>query len=160
MTSERAPQLRSCSPTGSLVLLAIIYLAFVSLGLPDGVFGVAWPAMRAGLEAPLEAAGRLGRSVAVHESMPYALYAFLRHPGSYENCLFCAVMSGGDRDTLGAMACAISGAYLGVEAIPWFWLDKLERRRQIEELALKLARMKVGPVSGLPDEDEERREQE
>ena len=37
-------------------LLAIIYLAFISLGLPDSVFGVAWPAMRLGLEQPLAAA--------------------------------------------------------------------------------------------------------
>ena len=29
---------------------------------------------------PADAAKRLGRSVAVHESMPFAIYAFLRHP--------------------------------------------------------------------------------
>ena len=39
------------------VLLAVIYLAFISLGLPDGVLGVAWPAMRGGFGEPLEAAG-------------------------------------------------------------------------------------------------------
>lgn len=38
-------------------LLAVIYLAFISLGLPDGVLGVAWPAMRVGLDQPLAAAG-------------------------------------------------------------------------------------------------------
>lgn len=38
-------------------LLAIIYLAFISLGLPDGVLGVAWPAMRLALDQPLAAAG-------------------------------------------------------------------------------------------------------
>lgn len=38
----------------SLVLLAIIYLAFISLGLPDGVLGVAWPTMRVGFGMPLE----------------------------------------------------------------------------------------------------------
>lgn len=41
----------------SRVLLAVIYLAFVSLGLPDSVLGVAWPDMRRSLGAPLEAAG-------------------------------------------------------------------------------------------------------
>lgn len=40
-----------------LVLLTIIYLAFVSLGLPDGVLGLAWPAMRISLAQPLEALG-------------------------------------------------------------------------------------------------------
>ena len=38
-------------------LIPVIYLAFISLGLPDSVLGVAWPAMRASLGAPLEAAG-------------------------------------------------------------------------------------------------------
>jgi poly(ADP-ribose) glycohydrolase ARH3 len=88
-----------------------------------------------------EAAERLGRSVAVHESLPFALYAFLRHPKSFEECLFCAILNGGDRDTLGAMACAVSGAYLGVEAIPQTWREKLENRQYVEGLALKLAQM-------------------
>ncbi len=40
-----------------IILLIVIYLAFVSLGLPDGVFGLAWPGMRASLGQPLEALG-------------------------------------------------------------------------------------------------------
>lgn len=40
-----------------LALIVVIYLAFVSLGLPDGVLGLAWPAMRASLAQPLEALG-------------------------------------------------------------------------------------------------------
>jgi len=87
---------------------------------------------------PAEAARQLGQSVAVHESMPFAVYAFLRHPGSFEACLFCAILHGGDRDTLGAMACAISGAYLGIEAIPQAWREKSENRQTIETLALQL----------------------
>jgi len=39
------------------ILLGIIYFAFISLGLPDSVLGVAWPAMRASLAQPIEAAG-------------------------------------------------------------------------------------------------------
>ncbi len=90
---------------------------------------------------PPEAARRLGRTVAVHQSLPFALYAFLRHPQSFENCLMCAVLHGGDRDTLGAMACAVSGAYLGAEAIPREWREKLENRAHVEELALGLWEM-------------------
>jgi poly(ADP-ribose) glycohydrolase ARH3 len=89
---------------------------------------------------PAAAASVLGRSVAVHESMPYAIYSFLRHPDSFEECLFCAVLNGGDRDTLGAMACAISGAYLGAAAIPQEWARKLENRSSIEALAESLLR--------------------
>jgi poly(ADP-ribose) glycohydrolase ARH3 len=88
---------------------------------------------------PLEAAYVLGQTVAAHESVPFALYAFLRHPTSFEDCLFCACLHGGDRDTLGAMACAVCGAYLGASAIPAGWRARLENREQIEGLAIQLA---------------------
>ena len=89
---------------------------------------------------PGQAAVKLGRGVAVQESMPFALYAFLRHPHSFEECLYCAVLNGGDRDTLGAMAGAVSGAYLGERALPKTWLEKLENEKQIRRLAVKLLR--------------------
>ena len=41
------------------VLLGTIYLAFISLGLPDSVLGVAWPTMRSSLGQPLESAGMI-----------------------------------------------------------------------------------------------------
>lgn len=88
---------------------------------------------------PDDAAGRIGRTVSVHESMPFAVYSFLRYPQSFEETLFCAALHGGDRDTLGAMACAISGAYLGIDAIPEPWTNKLENRAKIEYLAFALA---------------------
>jgi poly(ADP-ribose) glycohydrolase ARH3 len=91
--------------------------------------------------SPMRAAQQIGRSVTAHESLPFSIYSFLLYPRSFENCLFCSILNGGDRDTLGAMACAISGAYLGVEALPRPWLKKLERRAHIEELALKLEEM-------------------
>lgn len=90
--------------------------------------------------SPDVAARRLGRTVAVHESMPYAVYSFLREPQSFEKCIFCAIFHGGDRDTLGAMAGAVSGAYLGVDAIPQAWREKLENRGYIEKLASALAK--------------------
>ena len=40
-----------------ILLLAVIYLAFVSLGLPDSVLGSAWPAMYGSFSVPLSAAG-------------------------------------------------------------------------------------------------------
>ena len=89
--------------------------------------------------SPSQAICLLGRSVAVHESVPFALFSFLRHPKSFTECLYCAILNGGDRDTLGAMACAISGSYLGIEAIPSVWMDKLENRCYIETLALNLS---------------------
>lgn len=40
-------------------LLAIIYLSFVSLGLPDGLLGAAWPAMHSDLGAAVSLAGTI-----------------------------------------------------------------------------------------------------
>jgi fucose permease len=45
------------SPSAFLVGLA--YAAFVSLGLPDGLTGVAWPSIRAAFDLPLDALGAL-----------------------------------------------------------------------------------------------------
>jgi fucose permease len=42
-------------PRASLLLLA--YLAFVSLGLPDGLLGVGWPSIRSDFGVPTEAVG-------------------------------------------------------------------------------------------------------
>lgn len=40
-----------------LLLLAVIYLAFISLGLPDSLLGAAWPTIRAELDIPLSYMG-------------------------------------------------------------------------------------------------------
>ena len=45
--------------SGRVLLLGLIYLAFISLGLPDSVLGVAWPAMRGEFGRSLEDAGLL-----------------------------------------------------------------------------------------------------
>lgn len=48
----------------SVALLIIIYLSFISLGLPDSLLGSAWPAMYQGLGAPLSSAGVVSMIVA------------------------------------------------------------------------------------------------
>lgn len=92
---------------------------------------------------PDRAADSIGRTVTVQESMPFAVYSFLRHPESFEDCLSCAILNGGDRDTLGAMACSVSGACLGVDSIPSAWLEKLENHALLEQLASGLAEMEL-----------------
>ena len=56
-------------PLAHLALLSIIYLAFVSLGLPDGVLGVAWTAMRLDLHQPLAAVGLLTITLTVSSGL-------------------------------------------------------------------------------------------
>lgn len=48
----------------TLLLLVIIYLAFISLGLPDSVLGAAWPVMQQDLGVPLGTAGTLFMTIA------------------------------------------------------------------------------------------------
>jgi len=86
----------------------------------------------------LRVARELGNGIEAHNSVPAAIYSFLRRPDSFEECVLYAVSLGGDTDTIGAMAGAISGAYHGVEAIPDEWKSRLEAREYIEKLAEKL----------------------
>ena len=46
------------------LLLGIIYLSFISLGLPDGLLGAAWPTMCLELEVPVSYAGMISITIA------------------------------------------------------------------------------------------------
>ncbi|HEX2983883.1 MAG TPA: MFS transporter, partial [Ignavibacteriales bacterium] len=46
------------------IILVIIYLAFISLGLPDSLLGAGWPLMRREFGQPLEAAGLISFIIA------------------------------------------------------------------------------------------------
>ena len=59
-----------------------------------------------------------GISPFVTGSVLWSLYAFLRTPEDYWATICTAIAVGGDVDTTAAMAGAISGAYLGLEAVP------------------------------------------
>ena len=43
----------------SLTLLVLVFVGFISLGLPDGLLGVAWPSIRQTFGLPLDALGAL-----------------------------------------------------------------------------------------------------
>lgn len=45
------------------LLLAVIYLSFISLGLPDSLLGAAWPTMSTTLNAPLSWAGGISMTI-------------------------------------------------------------------------------------------------
>ena len=85
----------------------------------------------------------LGHGIEAFNSVPTAIYSFLSHPNSFEEAVIYAISLGGDTDTIGAMTGAISGAYLGIEAIPSKWQERLENRDYIAELADRLWRIKT-----------------
>lgn len=74
----------------------------------------------------------------VMETVPGALFAFLRSPYDFEETVLAAVNAGGDTDSLGAIAGAVSGAFNGATGIPEVLKDGVEGREYLERLATKL----------------------
>ena len=66
-----------------------------------------------------------GISPFVTTSVLWSLYSFLRSPEDYWETVRTAIVVGGDVDTTAAMAGAISGAYLGLDAIPERWARRV-----------------------------------
>jgi len=92
-----------------LILIALSFIAFISLGLPDGLLGVAWPTMRAGFNQPLDALGLL----LVSTTAGYMISGF-----------FSGVIS--RRLGIGrllAFSCAATGlSLLGFTLVPYWWM--------------------------------------
>ena len=69
-----------------------------------------------------------GVSSYVVTSVLWSLYCFLRTPRDYLETIYTAIAAGGDVDTTAAMAGAISGAHLGLSALPAPWTPHLTDR--------------------------------
>ena len=57
----------------------------------------------------------------VTQSVLWSLFAFAQAPDDYREAIAIAMLGGGDVDTTAAMTGALSGARLGLEAIPRQW---------------------------------------
>jgi len=91
----------------------------------------------------IEVVKELGNGVESFNSVPTAIYSYLRFQDPMESIRF-AVSLGGDRDTIGCMAGAIAGAHRGLAKIPVNLLNRLENAELIEELAERLHELKTG----------------
>lgn len=67
-----------------------------------------------------------GNGIAATDSVVTAIAAFGLTPNDFGATIANVILLGGDTDTIAAMAGAISGAYLGIGAIPQHLLDYLE----------------------------------
>ena len=84
-----------------------------------------------------------GNGLEAHRSVTTAIRLFVDNPNDYTAVISSAIGCGNDVDTIAAMSGAISGAYLGITAVPQNLLDMLENdhsegRTFIEQLALNL----------------------
>ena len=90
---------------------------------------------------PREALGYLYGGAFVLESLPSALYCFLRSPNDVEQTLLLAANAGYDTDTIAAMAGTLGGALGGVKALPKRLLPELEYRDELTALGVALHRL-------------------
>lgn len=61
----------------TILLLIIIYLAFISLGLPDSMLGVSWPIMYRDFNVPYDAAGIISITITIGTTSSALLSGFL-----------------------------------------------------------------------------------
>ena len=66
-----------------------------------------------------------------------ALWSFV-HYDNFEEVVVAAVNLGGDADSTGAVAGALAGARYGASAIPERWLEVLQNRQELTDLADRL----------------------
>ena len=83
----------------------------------------------------LDAIHQLGEGWVGDEALAIAVYCALRHADSFEDAVIAAVNHRGDSDSTGAITGNIMGAALGLEAIPQKYLDHLELKQVLLELA-------------------------
>jgi len=86
-----------------------------------------------------EAFAYLHNGAFVLESLPAALWCFLKSPEDAEEAVVLAANGGYDADTVAAMTGALSGAYLGEDAWPKRWVEDLEYAEELRSLAEGLA---------------------
>ena len=81
----------------------------------------------------------LGEGWVAEEALAIAIYACLKYKNNFEDAVVCAINHDGDSDSTGAIAGNIIGAFLGEESIPDYYLDNLELKDIITEIADDLA---------------------
>jgi ADP-ribosyl-[dinitrogen reductase] hydrolase len=95
---------------------------------------------------PRQAFDRLYNGAFILESLPAALWSFLRSPEDPEEVLVTAASGGHDADTVAAMAGNLVGAYLGEAALPGRWLADLEFAAELRATADQLWALAGAPT--------------
>ena len=83
----------------------------------------------------LDAIRELGEGWVAEETISIAIYCSLKYSDNFDKALIASVNHSGDSDSTGAVTGNILGAYLGLKGIPQKYLDKLELKEVILEIA-------------------------
>jgi len=115
-------------------------VAFIGPGEVAGNLHRAQELLAADISAE-EALVELGNTGWVVHTIASSFFCFLKTAGDFEATVVAAVMGGGDTDTIAAIAGALSGAHNGVSGIPARWLEGVEDRERLSQLARQLHRL-------------------
>jgi len=96
-----------------------------------------------GWEDEEKALDYLGEGWIGEEAVALALYCFLRYSDNYKKVVLRGANTNGDSDSIACIAGSISGAYLGIEAIPTKWIREIEKTEYLNQLAKRLSEKKV-----------------
>ena len=83
----------------------------------------------------LDAIRQLGEGWVAEETLAIGVYCALKYSDDFQKGIVAAVNHDGDSDSTGAVAGNILGAFLGFDAIPQKYLDRLELKNVILEIA-------------------------
>jgi len=84
---------------------------------------------------PRPACRSLGQGWVAEEAVALGLYCFLRTPEDYRSMVITGANIEGDSDSVACIAGAIGGAYCGHGAIPAHWVQRIEDRDYLDEVA-------------------------
>lgn len=73
------------------------------------------------------------------QAVALALYCVVRYPNDFVGCVRRGANLTGDSDSVASIAGGISAAYLGLDAIPAAWQDRIEGREGLIDLSARLA---------------------
>jgi ADP-ribosylglycohydrolase len=80
----------------------------------------------------------IGQGWVGEEAVALALYCVIRYPDDYAACVRRAANTNGDSDSIACIAGGISGARLGLDAIPAAWRERCEKRDYLRNLAARM----------------------
>jgi ADP-ribosylglycohydrolase len=82
-----------------------------------------------------EAITKLGEGWVGEETLAISVYCVLKYQDDFKKALVTAVNHDGDSDSTGAVTGNILGAYLGLSSIPKIWIDNIELKEVLMQVA-------------------------
>lgn len=83
----------------------------------------------------LEAIRELGQGWVAEETLAISIYCSLKYSNDFDKALIASVNHSGDSDSTGAVTGNIVGAYLGLKGIPQKYIENLELKDVILDIA-------------------------